>query len=192
MHLEIANSEVIRRRLVEGAIDVGLTEGVVEDDELESAVFLRDELVAIAPPGHALAKRRSVPAAALCGQPFVVREAGSGTKSVVERALAARGLSVDPVMSLGSTEAIKRAVAAGVGVAIVSRLTVSQELQLGRLALVLLSDLSIRRPLHRLSVRGRTQGRAVAAFMALLAEALPKEGRKAARRNAECRTRNAE
>ena len=82
-------------------------------------------------------------------------------------------------MSLGSTEAIKRAVAAGVGVAIVSRLTVAQELQLGRLALVPLSDLSIRRPLHRLSVRGRTEGRAVAAFMALLAEALPKEGKKA-------------
>ena len=91
MHLEIANSEVIRRRLVEGAINVGLTEGVVEDDELESAVFLRDELVAIAPPGHPLAKGRPVPAAALCREPFVVREAGSGTKSVVERALAGAG-----------------------------------------------------------------------------------------------------
>lgn len=174
MHMEVANSEVIRRRLVEGAIDVGLTEGIVEGDELDSTVFLRDELVPIAAPGHPLARRkRPVPAATLCREPFVVRETGSGTKSVVERALAERGLSVTPVMSLGSTEAIKRAVAAGVGVAIVSRLTVQQELQLGRLVVLRVPDLPINRPLHRLTLRGRQPSQAVAAFMKMLAGALP-------------------
>src|SRR4051794_29934807 len=80
MHMEVANSEVIRRRLVEGAIDVGLTEGNVKGDELDSTVFLRDELVPIAAPGHPLARRkRPVPAATLCREPFVVRETGSGT-----------------------------------------------------------------------------------------------------------------
>jgi len=174
MHMEVANSEVIRRRLVEGAIDVGLTEGIVEGDELDSTVFLRDELVPIAAPGHPLARRkRPVPAATLCREPFVVRETGSGTKSVVERALAERGLSVTPIMSLGSTEAIKRAVAAGIGVAIVSRLTVQQELQLGRLAVLRVPDLPIDRPLHRLTLRGRQPSQAVAAFMKMLADALP-------------------
>jgi DNA-binding transcriptional LysR family regulator len=174
MHMEVANSEVIRRRLVEGAIDVGLTEGIVEGEELDSTVFLRDELVPIAAPGHPLARRkRPVPAATLCREPFVVRETGSGTKSVVERALAERGLSVTPVMSLGSTEAIKRAVAAGVGVAIVSRLTVQQELQLGRLVVLRVPDLPINRPLHRLTLRGRQPSQAVAAFMKMLAGALP-------------------
>jgi DNA-binding transcriptional LysR family regulator len=174
MHMEVANSEVIRRRLVEGAIDVGLTEGIVEGDELDSTVFLRDELVPIAAPGHPLARRkRPVPAATLCREAFVVRETGSGTKSVVERALAERGLSVTPVMSLGSTEAIKRAVAAGVGVAIVSRLTVQQELQLGRLVVLRVPDLPINRPLHRLTLRGRQPSQAVAAFMKMLAGALP-------------------
>jgi DNA-binding transcriptional LysR family regulator len=174
MHMEVANSEVIRRRLVEGAIDVGLTEGIVEGDELDSTVFLRDELVPIAAPGHPLARgKRPVPAAMLCREPFVVRETGSGTKSVVERALAERGLSVTPVMSLGSTEAIKRAVAAGVGVAIVSRLTVQQELQLGRLVVLRVPDLPINRPLHRLTLRGRQPSQAVAAFMKMLAGALP-------------------
>jgi DNA-binding transcriptional LysR family regulator len=174
MHMEVANSEVIRRRLVEGAIDVGLTEGIVEGDELDSTVFLRDELVPIAAPGHPLARRkRPVPAATLCREPFVVRETGSGTKSVVERALAERGLSVTPVMSLGSTEAIKRAVAAGVGIAIVSRLTVQQELQLGRLVVLRVPDLPINRPLHRLTLRGRQPSQAVAAFMKMLAGALP-------------------
>jgi DNA-binding transcriptional LysR family regulator len=173
MHMEVANSEVIRRRLVEGAIDVGLTEGIVEGDELDSTVFLRDELVPIAAPDHPLARRkRPVSAAKLCREPFVVRETGSGTKSVVERALAERGLSVTPIMSLGSTEAIKRAVAAGIGVAIVSRLTVQQELQLGRLAVLRVPDLPIDRPLHRLTLRGRQPSQAVAAFMKMLADAL--------------------
>lgn len=169
MHLEIANSEVIRQRLADGAIDVGLTEGEVESDgALESAVFMEDELVAVASPGHPLTRRPAVPAADLCREPFVVRETGSGTKSVVERALAGQGLSVRPVMSLGSTEAIKRAVAAGVGVAVVSRLTIGLELQVGRLAQVRLSDLTIRRPLHRLSVRGRHESGAVGEFLRML------------------------
>jgi len=57
---------------------------------------------------------------------------------------------------------------AGVGVAVVSRLTVGLELQVGRLALVRLSDLTIRRPLHRLAVRGRHESGAVGQFMRML------------------------
>jgi DNA-binding transcriptional LysR family regulator len=178
MHLEIASSEVIRQRLADGAIDVGLTEGEVDaDGGFESPIFMEDELVAIAPPGHPLTRRPDVPAADLCREPFVVRETGSGTKSLVERALAGRGLSVRPVMSLGSTEAIKRAVAAGVGVAIVSRLTVGLELQVGRLALVRLSDLTLRRPMHRVGLRGRHESRAVGEFMRLLREGTKVEER---------------
>ena len=168
LHLEIANTEAIQRQLVEGALDIGLTEGLAESPQLEAQVFLEDELVAIAPPDHPILREGPVTAARLCREPLVLREPGSGTRAVVERALAARGLSPRPVMSLGSTEAIKRAVAAGVGLAIVSRLTLSLELEVGRLAVAPLSDLILRRPLHCLRERGRTESRAVAAFRALL------------------------
>jgi DNA-binding transcriptional LysR family regulator len=168
LHLEIANTNAICTRLIEGTADLGLTETRVDDAAFEPAAFLEDDLVAIAAPSHSLAGRRRIGAAALCLEPFVVRETGSDTKSLVERALAERGLAVTPIMSLGSTEAIKRAVAAGVGVAIVSRLAVSLEVAAGRLALLNVHDLRLRRPLYRLLVRGRHLSKATTAFTSLL------------------------
>jgi DNA-binding transcriptional LysR family regulator len=166
--LEIANTEAIQTMVLSGAVDLGLTEGLVESSELEANVFQSDELVAIAPVGHFLLGELPVTAARLCREPLIMREPGSGTRAVVERAFHERGLTLSPVMSLGSIEAIKRAVAAGVGLAIVSRLTLDLELETGHLALVPISDLTIRRPLHRLHRRGSYETRAAAAFLRLL------------------------
>jgi DNA-binding transcriptional LysR family regulator len=166
--LEIANTEVIQRMLLDGKLDLGLTEGFAEDIGLEAVVFAEDELVAIAPPTHPLLTESLVTAEQFLREPLILRELGSGTRAVLERALAERGLSAMPVMSLGSTEAIKRAVAAGAGVAVVSRLALSLELETGRLALLPLSDLTLRRPLHRLQRRGAYESRAVQAFRAML------------------------
>jgi DNA-binding transcriptional LysR family regulator len=168
MHLEIADSQEIRDRLLNGTIDLGLTQAAVEGDEFESSAFAEDELVAIVSPKHRLARRRSVKAEVLCREPFVVRQVGSGSKSLIERAMADRGLEARPILSLGNTEAIKQAVAAGLGVAIVSRLTIGLELRARRLAEVTVADLSIRRPLYRVRLRGSTRGRAVTAFNQLL------------------------
>ena len=126
MRMEVHPTGTIVRLLKEGAVDVGLVESASEDDGVEAREFLRDRMVAIVAKGHRLARKRrgGVSAAELCREPFVVREVGSGSKSLVERALAGRGLAVEAAMSLGSTEAIKRAVIEGVGVAIVSGLAV--------------------------------------------------------------------
>jgi DNA-binding transcriptional LysR family regulator len=166
--LEIAPSDHLAARLAEGEIDLALTEGLIVHESLESAEFMQDELVAIAPAGHALARKRSVSMQQLCREPFVVRETGSGTQSLVERWLAERGMKVAPAMSLSNTEAIKRAVAAGVGVAIVSGMAVSLELQARRLALLRVSDLHIRRPVYRVVPRRTDQSHAVRALIAML------------------------
>ena len=168
LELEIANSHVIRNRLEEGEIQLGLAEASIESEEIGTKVFATDRLVAIAPPSHPFARKRLVNAKMLCGEPFVVRETGSGTKSVVERALADRGLAVEPVMALGSTEAIKRAVAGGIGIAIVSELSIGLELRAGTLVQVRVSDLVIERPLYRLLPNGRSEGPAVGAFMEMV------------------------
>lgn len=171
VRLEVANSGVIAQQLLAGAIDLGLVEGTPDAAAFEATVFYDDPLVAIAGPSHPLGRRRSVTAKALCDEPFVDREPGSGTGAIVTRALAARGLSVTRAMALGSTEAIKRVVAAGAGVAIVSRLAIGPELRAGTLVELPVSDLSIRRPLHRIRVRGRHEPKAAAAFVALLCDA---------------------
>jgi len=165
LHLKIANTQVIQSALMDGTLEVGFTEGRIVSDALETTVFQQDELVAIAPVGYALLSKKRVTARELCKEPFIMREQGSGTRQVVEAALGAKGISVTPVMSIGSTEAIKRAVIAGVGVAIVSRLTVSMELKSRLLGIVALNDLRINRPLHRQKLRERSVSTPVKEFL---------------------------
>jgi DNA-binding transcriptional LysR family regulator len=168
LQLEIANTETIQNQLMECSIEVGLTEGLMEAEHLDSEVFHEDELVAIAPRGHPLLKQKRVTARELCREPFILREAGSGTRAVVERALGKRSLTVKPVLSLASPEAIKRAVIAGVGIAIVSRLAIGCELQIGSLAVVPVKDLVIRRPLHLQKLRSKNPSPSVIYFLKLL------------------------
>ncbi|MES2462681.1 MAG: LysR substrate-binding domain-containing protein, partial [Armatimonadota bacterium] len=102
----------------------------------------------------------------LCMEPMLVREIGSGTREVFEEALRERGLTVRPAaMVLGNTEAIKRAVGEGVGIAVVSRLTVQSEVRDNRLVVLDVPDFTLRRPLHRLQVRDRSSPASVQAFL---------------------------
>lgn len=168
LQLEIGNSEHVQRLLLAGAVELGLTEGTLESEELESTVFFKDELVAIAPAGHPLLKKKSVTVRELCREPFILREEGSGTRAVMERALRRQGLKIKPLLSLVSPEAIKNLVTAGMGFSIVSRLIVALELQTGSLGIIPLKDLTIPRPLHWQRVRGRSQSPALAKFLEVL------------------------
>ena len=168
--VQIENTEQVHRRLAGHELDLGLTEGPVEEGELDAEVFHQDELVMIAAPGHRLAGRPRVPLSAVREEPFVLREPGSGTRAVEERALARLRLPVRVVMALGSTEAIKRVVAEGVGLAIVSRLAVRAECAAGTLAVLPVAGLPIERPLHLVRRKGRRDGPALQAFCGVLRE----------------------
>jgi DNA-binding transcriptional LysR family regulator len=168
--VEIENTEQVHSRLAGHELDVGLTEGFVEQEELDAEVFHRDELVVIAPPGHRLAGSPRVPLSALREEPFILREPGSGTRAVEERALARLKLPVRVALALGSTEAIKRVVAEGVGLAIVSRLSVRAECAAGTLAVLPVAGLRIERPLHLVRRKGRRDGPALQAFCVVLRE----------------------
>jgi DNA-binding transcriptional LysR family regulator len=168
--VEIENTEQVHRRLAGLELDVGLTEGFVEDEELDAEVFHRDELVVIAAPGHRLAGNPRVPLSALQEEPLILREPGSGTRAVEERALARLKLPVRVAMALGSTEAIKRGVAEGVGLALMSRLAVHAECAAGTLAVLPVAGLRIERPLYLVRRKGRRDGPALQAFCGVLRE----------------------
>jgi DNA-binding transcriptional LysR family regulator len=168
MRMEIHRTDTIARLLLEGTVDVGLAESMVEDERIEADVFMTDRMIAIAARGSAISRKGRVSAEELCREPFVVREVGSGSKSLVERALADRGLKVEPVMSLGSTEAIKRAVMEGAGVAMVSGLAVGVETGAGKLAEVKVRGLVVERPLYLLLARGRSASAAVESFLEMV------------------------
>jgi DNA-binding transcriptional LysR family regulator len=168
LQVHIENTEQVHRRLAGHELDIGLTEGFVEDEELDAEVFHRDELVVIASPGHPLAGKRRVPLSAVQKEPFISREPGSGTRAVEERALARLKLPARVVMALGSTEAIKRVVAEGVGLAIVSWLAVRTECDAGTLVALRVAELNIERPLHLVRRKGRRDGPSLQAFCGVL------------------------
>jgi DNA-binding transcriptional LysR family regulator len=172
LELEIANTTVIQAMALDGRIDLGLTEGFMPTDQLTAEVVHYDEMVAIVAPGHPLLAKSKVSLRDLRKVPLISRERGSGTRDVIEAALSEQQIDIEPVMSLGSTEAVKRAVAAGLGLAIVSRLTVELEVQVNKLVVLDVVDLNIRRGLHLVRLKGKRESRAVAMFLKMLREAL--------------------
>jgi DNA-binding transcriptional LysR family regulator len=168
LHLETGMSQALAEHLRDGVIEFGLTEAMLPAPEFESTLLMSDELVGIVHPNHALAKAGSVSAKKFAAEPFVVREAESGGYSLVERVFRERKLKVQPIISLSSTEAVKRAVAAGLGASIVSRMSIDLELAAKKLAALKLTDVRVRRPIYIVRCRGRSESKAATAFLCIL------------------------
>jgi DNA-binding transcriptional LysR family regulator len=167
LDLSIANTAAVQAAVLESRCDVGLIEGFVSSDLLAVETLVADEMIGIASPSDPALLSAPLRAAALRELPLLMREQGSGSREVVEAALRKRDVEIAPVMSLGSTEAIKNAVLHGLGVGIVSRLTVEHELQSKRLVELTFSDLHIRRDLYLVTLKGKRHSPATAAFVAL-------------------------
>ena len=182
LNLEIANTNLVQQHVMEHGLQIGLVEGLGEDSDLETTEFMKDELVVIAPPEHPLLDEPVVMAEELCQQPMVLREEGSRTRQLIERVLASKNLVLKPIMSLGNSEAIKQAVASGIGLGIVSNLTVSIEVASKRLAILPIADLTIQRPLRLIYVRDRHHEPTIVAFLKLLKEHLAEPPKKTGRR----------
>jgi DNA-binding transcriptional LysR family regulator len=155
---------VARREVQLGlAGDVGLPEGVMAEP------FLDDEVVGIAAPGAVKLRDGRVPVAELARHTLLVREAGSSTRAVAERALARVGYQPAKRWELDSNEAIKRSVAAGLGVGFVSRLVVEDELARGELEdFGVQGAASMRRSVYLLRPDGRDLRPAERAFVQTL------------------------
>ncbi|KAB8142732.1 LysR family transcriptional regulator [Chloroflexia bacterium SDU3-3] len=168
--LDIGNTQQILDRLTSMPLDMAFVEGPVDAEGVATRPWRSDTLVAIAAPAHPLAVLPRVTLAQIQGAPFIVREHGSGTREVTEAALREHHVEIQIAMELGSTEAIKQAVMARLGIAIVSEATVSAELESGRLVVLDVEGLRIQRMLSTLHVAGRPASRALEAFELLLDE----------------------
>lgn len=127
------NTEDIVKAVEKQKIALGFIEGPARSREVKTEPFLEDRLVLIASTAHEWAERDSVLCSEIASVPLLIRERGSGTRHVVEMALARQGLkrsSLQIVMELDSTEAIKSAVEAGLGVGFVSRWAIAKDLRL--------------------------------------------------------------
>jgi DNA-binding transcriptional LysR family regulator len=155
--VEIANTDEIAERMLRFELDLGLIEGRALHPDLVMTPWRQDEMLIVAVPAFV-----GRPLAQL---PWIMREPGSGTRSVVEQELFGTLAGVQPVLELGSSEAIHNAVRAGLGVSCLSRHVVQQSLHRGELQ-VLAPERSIRRQLYLLRHRQRPDTAAVARFLA--------------------------
>ena len=148
LRLKVSNSEGIVSMVEHNVIDLGVVESPVSNKNLIVEVCHDDQLVVVTAPDHELAQRGGkVRAAEMIKYPFVGREEGSGTREFVMHYLAQEGINpadLDITLELGSPEAIKGAVEAGMGIAIISRSIIDKELKLNTLC-----ELQLDPPLSR-------------------------------------------
>jgi DNA-binding transcriptional LysR family regulator len=165
-----ANTRAVLRMLLESRADIALVEGPVSHPQVEVQPWLDDELVVISHPQHRLLSRKDVDVGMLVREQFIVREPGSGTRDVSARALALHGVRLTNTMRVGGTESIKQAVAAGLGLAIVSRAAAADQLALGKIAVLSVNGLVIRRTLAQIKLRGRVPTASARELELLLAQ----------------------
>jgi DNA-binding transcriptional LysR family regulator len=169
LSLRIDNSTLIEEQIRGNEVDLGVVGGhALRLGEECVAAGLLDELVLIVPPGHPWAGRREIQPARLRDQRLLIREEGSATRQLTERALQQAGGSITASMELGHTEAIKQAVMAGLGVAFVSIHAVQGELAAGRLRALRLRGARIRRHFHIIHNEARTLSASARTFIELL------------------------
>lgn len=155
VRLEVQNSATVCQRVLDGACDLGFIEAPEVPGGLHSAVVAHDELVVVVTPEHDWAGRSApLRAADLTSTPLVVREAGSGTRTTLDAALADVG-HVQPLLELGSTAAVRSAVLSRAGPAVLSTLAVAENLKNGDLTKVEVEDINLRRSLHAVWVGER-------------------------------------
>ena len=136
VHLKVSNSDGIVSMVENNDIDLGVVESAVMNKNLVVENCRHDRLVAIVPPQHSLASEQKVQLKDLMSHAYIAREEGSGTREVIHEYLTNAGMKPSDIhvaMELGSPEAIKGAVEAGMGVSIVSEVTIHKEMQLGTL-----------------------------------------------------------
>lgn len=169
LFLDIANASEIQERLLLNSIEIGIIEGAVTHHELFKSIWRQDELVLITASASPLAEKEHLTLEDIYSEPLILREPGSGTRTVLEEAITGRGLQpFVPFMELGSTEAIKKAVAAGLGVSFVSEHTIQLELTVGLLKRVPLVNFTLTRLLYIVYPKQKRLSKAAHVFLALI------------------------
>jgi len=168
--LRVGNKRHTVERLLRNELDFGLVAGPVDEPSLVAEPYLNDELVVIVSPSHPFAREPVVFPGELRRETFLVREPGSGTQERMEERLTQLGIEPADSMQLGSTEAIKQAVAANRGISIASRYSVEAELASGRICAANVPALKMQRRLLVLHHKDKRLSKTAIAFRLLLQE----------------------
>ncbi len=139
----VENTNVLQRMLLEDRIDLGLVEGPVNSPDIVEKNIRDDELVVVCAPQHPLARKKKVTISNLAGLSFIIRESGSGTRAIFENAMQEAELAWKPVGIYNNIEAIKHAVRANLGLAVVPRISIQEELRAGSIVRIKVEGLKL-------------------------------------------------
>ncbi|MDH4121335.1 MAG: LysR family transcriptional regulator [Deltaproteobacteria bacterium] len=170
VRMQVTNREILIEGLKENRDDL-IIMGLVPDGlAVQATPFLENLLVLAAPPGHPLAHERSIPVAHLAGEKWVLREEGSGTRMAMEQFFAQHHLPLHVSMELGSSEAVKHGVMAGLGLSVMSAHNIALELAEGYLVALNVEGFPLRRHWYAVMLEGRRLNPVAHTFLDFLRE----------------------
>jgi DNA-binding transcriptional LysR family regulator len=150
--LEIVNSPGVLDAVREDRHQIGFVEGNDPLDGLQALTVARDEIIVAVATGHRWERRRSLKASELPGEPYLTREAASGTRAVAHAALEGAGIVLEPQLQMASTQSLKRALATG-GFTLISALAIEDEQRAGTLVGIRVADIDLTRDLRAIARR---------------------------------------
>lgn len=153
--LKFTNRARIIERLMNNDDDFVIMGQVPEDENLEAHPFMNNIIGIIAPANHPLANKKNIPIEELVNHRFLNREIGSGTRYVFDQLLKKHDLQVEPYMELGSSEALKQAVMAGLGITVLSLHSIELERELNKLTILDVEGFPLRRRWYAVHLKGR-------------------------------------
>ncbi|MEW6419272.1 MAG: selenium metabolism-associated LysR family transcriptional regulator [Nitrospirota bacterium] len=171
IHLLVGNTKRVVELLNSGNIDLGLVEGDVMRQKIVVKKLISDELLVIVSPNHPWAKKKEVSISDLVKEPFILREAGSGTRQMIEKFLNRHEITLQDMkvsIVLGSTEAIKDAVENGLGVSIISRWAARKENKYGTLRILSIKEEKIVRDFSLIINKNLVSSNALDEFLTFL------------------------
>ena len=168
INLSVTNRQALLKQLQENRVDMVVMGEPPADQGLSGTAFMHNPLVVIAPPGHALGSRTRIPLKTIAGEPFVVREQGSGTRAAMTRFARRHRIEITPAMVMTSNEAIKQAVSAGLGLGLVSAHTLELDLYANRLQILDVAHFPIAREWYVVNREGKRLSPAAEAFRRFL------------------------
>jgi len=166
--LTISNQTKITQRLVENLDDIFIMGTFPLNIELEANYFLDNPLVLVAPANHPLAKEKNLPLSVIANERFISREQGSGTRAFSTRLFEDSGLKANIYMELGSAEAIKQAVMAGLGVSVLSLHNLQLELKAGLLTILDVQHFPFQRKWYAVHLKDKQLSRTAQKFLEFL------------------------
>lgn len=166
--LNVSNRETVLKQLTDNLIDLAIMGQPPENLDIDSESFMENPLVVVAPPNHPLCQEHNIPVKRLANETFLVRESGSGTRSAMERFFAAHKIDINKGMETDTTEAIKQAVQAGMGLGIMSQHTAELELETGRLKILEVQGFPIIRYWHVVNRKNKRLSSVANAFREFL------------------------